>query len=133
MRNIGVIVGTFPAGTGEVTVKVREKTISEAERQRRNQQRAMSIDQFCARYGVGRTTAYEEIKEARLRGLKCGKRTIITEDDAEDWLRRLPAIKPSAASERFGKNSAALGQPGASACLGDAGAPCIGSRRERLA
>jgi hypothetical protein len=118
MRNIGVIVGTFPAGTGEVTVKVREKTISEAERQRRNQQRAMSIDQsidqFCARYGVGRTTAYEEIKEARLRGLKCGKRTIITEDDAEDWLRRLPAIKPSAASERFGKNSAALAR---SECL----------------
>ena len=74
--------------------------ISEAEQQRRArqraasiQQRAMSIDEFCQRYGIGRTTAYEEIKQRRLRGLKVGKRTLITEDDAEDWLRRLPVLE----------------------------------------
>jgi hypothetical protein len=57
--------------------------ISEAERAR---QRAMSIATFCERYDIGRTKAYEEIKLKRLRARKCGKRTIITDDDAEDWL-----------------------------------------------
>jgi ABC-type uncharacterized transport system substrate-binding protein len=36
------------------------RKISEAERQRRALQRAMSIDQFCQRYEIGRTTAYAE-------------------------------------------------------------------------
>ena len=55
--------------------------------------RAMSIAEFCERYGPGRTKAYEELKSGRLRGRKIGKRTIITEDDAEDWLWHLPAIE----------------------------------------
>jgi excisionase family DNA binding protein len=67
--------------------------ISEREQQGRSRQRAMSIDEFCERYGPGRTKAYEELKSGRLRARKCGKRTIITEDDAEDWLRRLPVIE----------------------------------------
>jgi len=69
------------------------KDISSAERQRRAQQRAMSIAEFCQRYGTGRTTAYQEIKLGRLRARKCGKRTIITDDDAEDWLVRLPVVE----------------------------------------
>jgi hypothetical protein len=72
--------------------------ISESEKQRRDRQRAMNVDQFGMRYGVGRTTSYEEIKSGRLRARKCGKRTIIAEDDAEDWLRRLPLVEPKAAS-----------------------------------
>jgi helix-turn-helix protein len=70
-----------------------EPKISEAERQRRAQQRAMSVAQFCQNYATGRTTAYQEINSGRLRARKCGKRTIITEDDAEDWLRSLPVIE----------------------------------------
>jgi hypothetical protein len=35
--------------------------------------------------------AYGEIKQKRLRARKAGKRTIIAEDDAEDWLRNLPS------------------------------------------
>jgi len=46
-------------------------------------QRGMSLPVFCKRYGPGRTAAYEEIKLGRLRARKCGKRTIIAEDDAE--------------------------------------------------
>lgn len=68
------------------------KSILAAERERRERQRALSIALFCERYGVGRTTAYEEIKSGRLRGRKIGRRTIITEDDAEDWLQRLPTM-----------------------------------------
>jgi excisionase family DNA binding protein len=52
----------------------------------------MSIDEFCERYRVGRTTVYEEIKQGRLRAKKCGRRTIIDDDDGEDWFRRLPVM-----------------------------------------
>ena len=67
--------------------------MSKIEQQRRDTQRAMSIAQFCGRYGVGRTKTYEELKSGRLRGRKIGTRTIIAEDDAEDWLRHLPAME----------------------------------------
>jgi excisionase family DNA binding protein len=79
--------------------------ISEAERQRcaRQQeasirQRAMSIDAFCCRYGIGRTSVYEEIKQGRLRAVKVGKRTLVPEDDAEAWLQRLPVLETGAVS-----------------------------------
>lgn len=75
-----------------------KQRISEAEAQRRTRQRVMSIAQFSENYGIGRTKTCEELKSGRLRGRKIGKRTIITEDDAEDWLRRLPII-PVSASE----------------------------------
>lgn len=52
--------------------------------------RAFFITEFCRRYGVGRTRAFDELKAGRLRGRKIGRRTIITEDDAETWLRNLP-------------------------------------------
>jgi hypothetical protein len=71
----------------------RRSNISEGERQRRARQRAMSIDGFCNSYGIGRTKAYEEINAGRLRARKAGRRTIITADDAEDWLNRLPALQ----------------------------------------
>jgi excisionase family DNA binding protein len=83
--------GTIPADDAEITMDA----ISEVEQQRRARQRAMSIAEFCERYGPGRTTAYEELKSGRLRGRKVGKRTIIAEDDAEDWLRRLPFLEPA--------------------------------------
>jgi len=72
--------------------------MSEIERQRRALHRAMSLPQFCERYGPGRTTAYLEIQSGRLRARKIGRRTVITEDDAEDWLRRLPPLSASGAA-----------------------------------
>jgi excisionase family DNA binding protein len=56
--------------------------------------RAFDINEFCRRYGIGRTTAYDEIKAGRLRRRKVGKRSLITEDDAEAWLKDLPTITP---------------------------------------
>ena len=55
--------------------------------------RAYSVDVFCERFGVGRTTAYREIKTGRLHVVKVGKRTLITADAAELWLRSLPAAQ----------------------------------------
>jgi excisionase family DNA binding protein len=54
--------------------------------------RAFSIDEFCRRYGIGRTTSYAEIAAGRLRCRKVGKRSLITEDDAEAWLESLQCI-----------------------------------------
>jgi len=70
---------------------------TEREQQRPARQRAMSLDEFSNRYGPSRTKTYEEIKCGRLRAVKCGKRTLVTEDDAEAWLRSLPS---AAAAER---------------------------------
>ena len=70
-----------------------QPAISEAERQRRARQRAFSIQEFSLIYGPGRTKVYEELKSGRLRGRKVGRRTIVSEDDAEDWLRRLPVFE----------------------------------------
>jgi hypothetical protein len=58
----------------------------------------MSIAQFSEDYGIGRTKTCEELKSGRLRGRKVGKRTIIAEDDAEEWLRRLPVLPISEAA-----------------------------------
>lgn len=52
--------------------------------------RALSLEEFCCEYGIGRTRAYEELKSGRLRGRKAGRRTIISRDDAEAWLVHLP-------------------------------------------
>jgi excisionase family DNA binding protein len=78
-------------------LQMSDRNISDRECKRRAHQRAMSIDEFCRDYGVGRTTAYEELNAGRLRARKCGKRTIITADAAEDWLRALPTLEPTAA------------------------------------
>jgi excisionase family DNA binding protein len=55
--------------------------------------RALSIDEFWSRYGVGRTTAYREIAARRLRAVKVGRRTLITHDAAEAWLASLPSVQ----------------------------------------
>jgi excisionase family DNA binding protein len=64
--------------------------------------RAFSIPEFCRRYGIGRTNAYQEIAAGRLRALKVGRRTLITHDAAESWLAALPELKSQDASSRSG-------------------------------
>jgi excisionase family DNA binding protein len=57
--------------------------------------RAMSVGEFSKRHGVGRTLVYSEINGRRLRALKCRRRTLITEADAETWLAQLPTVTAS--------------------------------------
>ena len=54
--------------------------------------RAFPIREFCLRYGIGRTHAYQEIAAGRLRAVKVGRRTLITHDAAEAWLAGLPEL-----------------------------------------
>jgi len=54
---------------------------------------ALSIDGFCKLYCLGRTFAYEQIREGRLRAVKCGHRTLILRCDAEAWAQSLPTME----------------------------------------
>lgn len=55
----------------------------------------LSIAEFSAAYGVGRTTTYREIAVGRLTAVKAGRRTLIRKDDAEKWLASLPRVSTS--------------------------------------
>ena len=55
--------------------------------------RGFSVEEFCEIYDIGRSTAYNEIREGRLKARKVGKRTIIGDEDAEDWFSKLPRVK----------------------------------------
>ena len=59
---------------------------------------AFSIREFCSRYAIGRTMAYAEISSGRLRAVKVGRRTLITDADAQTWLATLPTLKPAYAA-----------------------------------
>ncbi|MBR1233668.1 helix-turn-helix domain-containing protein [Bradyrhizobium sp. AUGA SZCCT0182] len=82
---------SISGGTSEASAPNREN--SEPAQSLASKLRARSIDQFCQCFGIGRTTAYEQIKLGRLRARKVGKRTIIADDDAEEWLRNLPQVE----------------------------------------
>jgi len=51
---------------------------------------AFDLSTFCIWGGIGRSQAYEEAKRGRLRLTKCGRKTLVTLDDAEAWLASLP-------------------------------------------
>ena len=59
---------------------------------------ALSIEQFCARYGVSRTTAYEQIEAGWLVAKKPpgNRRTLIPKVEADRWLANAPLLKPGA-------------------------------------
>jgi hypothetical protein len=60
--------------------------------------RAWSVPDFARIHGIGRTLAFEEIKDGRLTARRVKGRTIITDEDAAAWRASLPtAHKPSAA------------------------------------
>lgn len=51
----------------------------------------ITIDEFCSRFGVGRSTAYRENQAGRLRFRKVGRATRIAESDAQAWFEQLPS------------------------------------------
>lgn len=57
----------------------RERQTNQIEKQ------AYRISEFCFAYGIGRTKAYEEIKNGRLKIDKKGRMTFISRAAAEAW------------------------------------------------
>jgi hypothetical protein len=89
----GEVAGTIPDFGGRAQMENRYK-------------RAFSINTFCDRNEIGRTTAYAEINAGRLRASKAGKRTIITEENEAEWLKNLPAVEPKSSCELKRKREA---------------------------
>ena len=48
--------------------------------------RALSVDDFCDLYSVGRTLAYNEIASGRLHSFNIGRKRLIPTEAAETWL-----------------------------------------------
>lgn len=55
---------------------------------------AFSIEEFCQRFGIGRSMVYLENKKGRLPFRKVGTRTLILTTDAETWASTLPEVTP---------------------------------------
>lgn len=55
---------------------------------------AMTVREFCDRYRIGHTLAYELIKRGELRAVKCGSRTLILARDARAWECSLRPLAP---------------------------------------
>jgi hypothetical protein len=54
---------------------------------------AFDLDEFCHWAGeICHSFVYEEVKRGRLRLTKCGRKTLITLDDAKAWLAALPKV-----------------------------------------
>lgn len=53
---------------------------------------AMSVNDFALWAGIGRTTAWKEIRDGHLRAVKVSARTIIRFADAESWLATRPSL-----------------------------------------
>lgn len=51
--------------------------------------RALHVDEFCERYGIGRTKAFSEMAEGRLRSVAVGRRRLIPVEAAEAWFASL--------------------------------------------
>jgi excisionase family DNA binding protein len=54
---------------------------------------ALTISQFCHRYGVCRETCYREIRAGRLRARKVGRRTVLLLPDVDAWAASLPELR----------------------------------------
>jgi hypothetical protein len=54
---------------------------------------AFSISDLTEDSGLGRTKIFQEIAEGRLIAHKCGRRTLILEEDYIRWLRALPVVE----------------------------------------
>jgi len=61
------------------------------------EKRAYRVEEFCRAYGIGRTKAFEEISEKRLRATKVGRLTLIKLEAAEEWFSQYEMLPSGAA------------------------------------
>jgi len=60
---------------------------------------AMSVNDFAIWAGIGRTSAWKEIRQGNLHAVKVSARTIIRFADAESWLAGRPPLVMRASSD----------------------------------
>lgn len=51
---------------------------------------AFTVNEFCNWASIGRSKAYQEVQEGRLKLRKIGRKSVVTVQDAEAWLNNLP-------------------------------------------
>lgn len=51
---------------------------------------ALTVDEFCGWASIGRSKFYQEVQEGRIRLRKIGRKSVVTLDDATNWLSNLP-------------------------------------------
>ena len=51
---------------------------------------AYTIEDAVSASGIGRTKLYDAIRAGKLRARKCGRRTLIIDEDLRSFLRALP-------------------------------------------
>ena len=53
--------------------------------------RALSVNDFCDRFEVGRTKAYAEMAEGRLKSVTIGRKRLIPSEYADEWFEGIKA------------------------------------------
>lgn len=71
------------------SLNCHERRRAEAVSRHGHDKRVLTIPEFCERYGLGRTMAYEQIAKGKLKSFLCGRKRLIAVDDAERWLLSL--------------------------------------------
>lgn len=57
--------------------------------------RGLSIPEVVARSGLGRTTVFKCIRDGRLIAHKVGGRTLVMDDDLDEFLVSSPTVRPA--------------------------------------
>jgi excisionase family DNA binding protein len=53
---------------------------------------ALTVREFCQRYRLGNSLAYDLIKRGDLRAVKCGRRTLLLAKDVAEWEKGLLTV-----------------------------------------
>lgn len=72
---------------------------------------AMSVTEFARWAGIGRTSAWNEIRIGALRAIKANTRTLVTVDDARRWLSSRPTTTEASSRTRSAPRVAHRSQP----------------------
>jgi hypothetical protein len=56
-----------------------------------------TVQEFCQRNGISRTTFYAEVSDGKLIARKARGRTIVLDSDARAWRDALPKLEPATA------------------------------------
>lgn len=57
----------------------------------KHRKRALTVDGFCDLYEMGRTKAYSEMAEGRLKSVTIGRKRLIPDEYAEEWFEAIKA------------------------------------------